>query len=495
MANELTNYFEEGYTPLHFAADNGYEGFVDLLLKEGASVNAIAEGRTPLHFAAARGHANITKSLLKHGADVNCMCKANSSDGESPLHLAVRKSHVSVARILLECGANVDAQNKSGHTILHEAVSVAKTSMVELVLEYCPDVNNESNRSSLNLALNGSLIVSEYREIVELLLQKGFNIRDEADVNAVSRYCKSSIHAAALNGYVTVLEALLEYGESANSEDENGQTPLYAAANKGNLQVIETLVKYGADIDSRDQSGRTALHIASWVGHASIVRGLLDYGSDINIVDSCYRTALDFSKTGKYLPNILKRLHGIDYEIDHDSLCFQDDYDDDDGLNPFEYRHGILEYHIIKLKTANLPVSHKNLRSIKYNQTMQDFEDECKNEFETLRQTFVGNTKHSFHHLLTKSDHHLAIILEDDNFSRCITPDHVKENFPLYGSIICGRLTIAKHRRKILDETSACVFQIFPRLNWDCIQKIITYLSNGDLMNVMHACKRKPAAL
>lgn len=76
-----------GYTPLHYAARNGYLAACNLLLQNGAQVDKCTRaGRaTSLHRAASGGHIEVVKVLIQAGANV----QAVDSDGCSPL----QKSH------------------------------------------------------------------------------------------------------------------------------------------------------------------------------------------------------------------------------------------------------------------------------------------------------------------------------------------------------------------------------------------------------------------
>jgi ankyrin repeat protein len=72
---------EFGETALGQAAENGHREVVELLLKNGADVNAkeygIFGGATFLIFAAARGHREVVEVLLKNWADVNAWNSGN----------------------------------------------------------------------------------------------------------------------------------------------------------------------------------------------------------------------------------------------------------------------------------------------------------------------------------------------------------------------------------------------------------------------------------
>jgi uncharacterized protein len=58
-----------GVTPLHWAAAGGQRALAELLIAEGANVNAASvEGVTPLAAAVAAGHENVAVLLREHGA-------------------------------------------------------------------------------------------------------------------------------------------------------------------------------------------------------------------------------------------------------------------------------------------------------------------------------------------------------------------------------------------------------------------------------------------
>jgi hypothetical protein len=69
-------------TPLHLAAGTGQKTVAELLLADGADVNAADESdETPLHLAAASGHLDMVLLLISHGANVNAL----DEDDATPL--------------------------------------------------------------------------------------------------------------------------------------------------------------------------------------------------------------------------------------------------------------------------------------------------------------------------------------------------------------------------------------------------------------------------
>jgi ankyrin repeat protein len=81
----------EGYTPLHFAAQDGAARAVEVLLAAGADVDALSKrGQTPLWLAVMNSprapDGAVVRALLRHGADRDL----RDEGGQSPYELAQR---------------------------------------------------------------------------------------------------------------------------------------------------------------------------------------------------------------------------------------------------------------------------------------------------------------------------------------------------------------------------------------------------------------------
>ena len=70
---------------------------VRLLIQHGADLAAQAkDGWTPLHWASEEGHVEVVRLLIEHGADL----AAQGEDGSTPLHWASERGHVEVVQLL-----------------------------------------------------------------------------------------------------------------------------------------------------------------------------------------------------------------------------------------------------------------------------------------------------------------------------------------------------------------------------------------------------------
>ncbi len=99
-----------GENAMMLAALNGDATFVNLLIAKDVEVNK--KGWSPLHYAATNGHDDIVKILLDHSAYID----ATSPNGTTPLMMAARGGHLSTCKLLLDEGADLRIKNQIGMT-------------------------------------------------------------------------------------------------------------------------------------------------------------------------------------------------------------------------------------------------------------------------------------------------------------------------------------------------------------------------------------------
>jgi hypothetical protein len=142
-----------GRTQLHHCARKGLTTSVKRLLSIrniNVNVKDDVSGWTPLHYAADEGHIEIAGLLLQNGAEVN----AKDRWDRTPLHLAAYNGHVDILHLLVENGANLEAQSSNGGRALHKAVLNGHLPFIqELISRYHVDINARDNDGTTALSL------------------------------------------------------------------------------------------------------------------------------------------------------------------------------------------------------------------------------------------------------------------------------------------------------------------------------------------------------
>ncbi len=96
------------------------------------------------------------------------------------------------------------------------------------------------------------------------------------------------LHAAAWNGDLLRLKALLADGAALNARDTNGRTPLHAATFARQREAISVLAQAGAELGALDNDRYDAVTIAAVADDGATLRTLLQLGASASLVTSRY---------------------------------------------------------------------------------------------------------------------------------------------------------------------------------------------------------------
>jgi len=97
-----------------YASAKGQKEIVELLIAEGADVNAKSDsGSTPLHDAAINGRKEVAELLIANGADVNAIIVSGRNQGKTPLDMTIRLRRTETADLLRKHGGKTGEELKA----------------------------------------------------------------------------------------------------------------------------------------------------------------------------------------------------------------------------------------------------------------------------------------------------------------------------------------------------------------------------------------------
>gem|GEM_PF-304783 len=231
------------------AAAGDHRAVMRLLINNGANVRvSYQDGITPLMAMASKGDASLVRLLMEKGSQLN----AKDREGNSALMFAAAQGHRDVVALLLQQGVSVNLINAAGDTPLIMAASAGDVESVGMLLQAGAEINVENAKGYTAVDVGFGRGISK---LESLLTSKG------GKPGAVLR--RERMLAAATNGDVKTLKAVLSKKTDVNYREDKGDPALILATRNGHKDAAKVLLDNGADVDATDrEGGRTSLILA-----------------------------------------------------------------------------------------------------------------------------------------------------------------------------------------------------------------------------------------
>ena len=278
---------KEGFSIVHFAAQKGNLGALEMLKISGANIHVQSkDGSNSIMLASiGMGDCDTVRWLINEGVDVNHCNK----EGFTAVHNAAQKGNLDVLKLLKKSGANIYApKNNGSNSIMLASVGTGDCETMSWLIKEGVDVNHSNKKGFTavhNAAQKGNL------DVLKLLKISGANI------HALSKCGWNSIISALIGtGDCDTVRWLVEQGIDINHCDKNGFTAVHCAAEKGNLDVLKLFKASGANIHAQSESGHSSIMSASLgTGDCDTVRWLINEGVDVNHCNRKGLTAVHFA--------------------------------------------------------------------------------------------------------------------------------------------------------------------------------------------------------
>ncbi|KAJ8944327.1 hypothetical protein NQ318_016134 [Aromia moschata] len=211
------------------------------LLMKGVSPDSCNEdGLTALHQCCIDDNESMLLLLLEYGANVN----AEDSEKWTPLHAAATCGHLKLVRILISRGANLLAVNADGNM----PYDICED---ETALDYIE--SEMAKRGVTQQLIDETRAATERQMLTDMkkMAASGGNLECYDSQGA------TPLHIAAANGYISVVEFLLDHGVRTDVKDKDDWQPSHAAACWGHLEVLELLAQAGANLNAKNKHDET----------------------------------------------------------------------------------------------------------------------------------------------------------------------------------------------------------------------------------------------
>uniref|UniRef100_A0A8C8SPE0 Palmitoyltransferase n=1 Tax=Pelusios castaneus TaxID=367368 RepID=A0A8C8SPE0_9SAUR len=190
---------------------------------------------------------------------------------------------------LVEAGYDVRQPDKENVTLLHWAAINNRLDIVKFYISkgaIVDQLGGDLNSTPLHWAIRQG-----HLSMVILLLKCG------ADPTLIDGEGYSSIHLAVVFQHMPIIAYLVSKGQSIDTTDFSGQTPLMLSAQKViGPEPTGFLLKFNPSLSAVDKVEKnTALHWAVKAGNVNAVELLLDAGSNLDIKNVKGDTPLDLA--------------------------------------------------------------------------------------------------------------------------------------------------------------------------------------------------------
>lgn len=217
--------YAHDFKAIDYIVNNGCVTYLQLFIKHGLDIHFDNEYILMLCTETYEKNAyykidtyNLLKFLIDNNADIHCL-------NDKPLRLACMYRNFKNVKLLVENGANIAARD---YEAIDHAIEYERKDILKYLLKNCKDTEDSY---PLMIACKYG-----YLDIVELLIERGFDVHYHDD--------KGLVYASS-KGYIDIVKLLVKNGANINA---NSDEPFMNAVRNGNYDVVKFLIKKRSDV-------------------------------------------------------------------------------------------------------------------------------------------------------------------------------------------------------------------------------------------------------
>ncbi|XP_046543960.1 serine/threonine-protein phosphatase 6 regulatory ankyrin repeat subunit A-like [Haliotis rubra] len=206
-----------------------------------------------LHYACFMGNNDIIKRLLPH-----CDINRRAGNGWTPVMFAVTGGQMDSLKLLVDHKADITLCDAMNNNLLHLACQYGNISLVQ----YVERTLKKSNTCRINSrGVNGwtpimHATVAGKNDIFDYLVKQG-----RSDLTLRDSNNNTVLHLACMYANKTIVNSLLPSTDK-DCQGKNGMTPVMCALLSGRMDVFNLLVSQNADTALTDDDNNSLLHLA-----------------------------------------------------------------------------------------------------------------------------------------------------------------------------------------------------------------------------------------
>lgn len=143
---------------------------------------------------------------------------------------------------------------------------------------------------------------------------------------------------------------------------------------------------------------------------------------------------------------------------------------------------------IVKMQCRKINIESRYIDQINRPEYMRKIKFKCEREMERMKKTFAKDINLSLFDFYMSNENELVDILRNKAVVGAFETTNFHAKFPLYAELILRQYKTGVERKNFVDEGKEKLQILFPKLFDECVNKILNFLSDKDIIMLFNNC-------